>query len=72
MLVNLDDKSATLDSEHAIGLPAVQKILSGFSKYSGLDFSGSNMAKNLKSLQEVTLSKFITYKPLIVLFSYVF
>ena len=71
--VDLNEKSATLNSEHAIQLPAVQNTLAGFSKYSVLEFSENSKSKMVSQPSEVlTVSKFKTYKPLIILFSYVF
>lgn len=72
IVVNLSDKSATINSEHAINLQAVQNKLAGFSKYSVLNFSESISDKKLNISENLVVSKFTTYKPLIILFGYVF
>ena len=72
VVVDLNDKLATLKSKDRITLLAVQNSLSRFSKYSVLNFAENDAKSNLSPTDELVVSKFITYKPLIILFSYVF
>ncbi len=73
VVVSLNDKSATLNSALPVELPAVRDVLAHFSKYSVLNFSESALPSDFKKTDEsAAVSKLVTYKPLIVLFSYVF